>query len=197
MHAGQRIRDPERAGLSRRACARPLLLCVTLCLMANAGLAQQATEYQVKAAYLYNFAKFVQWPPQGTNDAAFGICVLGRDHFGATLDATVAGENINGRRVEVQRIFSPRESGNCRILYVGSREGNDLRRVLEEVRPGTLTVSDLPDFMDRGGMIQFVLDNNRVRFEVNLDAAERAGLTLSSELLKVAMAVRHNSKGGF
>ena len=116
MHAGQRIRDPERAGLSRRACARPLLLCVTLCLMANAGLAQQATEYQVKAAYLYNFAKFVKWPPAVASDPAFAICILGRDQFGATLDATVAGENFNGKPVQVQRIFSPREAGHCRIL---------------------------------------------------------------------------------
>jgi hypothetical protein len=151
------------------------------------------TEFDVKAAYLYNFAKFVQWPTDaGRREArTFNVCVLGEDPFGAVLDRVVAGGSINGRTVVARRLASTQDVRTCHILFLG---GMDERRAVETLdalgRADVLTVSDLPEFTRRGGMIQFVVQGARVRFEVNLDRARDAGLMLSSELLRVALAVR-------
>jgi hypothetical protein len=156
-------------------------------------------EYDVKAAYLYNFGRFVGWPAKvsSATDDSFPICVLGQDPFGRALDGTLAGETIGGKRVVARRISKPQEALNCRILFVSSSEEKQLNDTLAALnKADVLTVSDIPDFMQRGGMIQFVLEGNRVRFEVNLAAAEHAGLTLSSELLKIARTVRRNSQSG-
>ena len=161
---------------------------------------QQAkpTEYQVKAAYLYNFGRFVEWPASfaATGDS-FSICVLGQDPFGATLDAVLTGEAIDGKSVVARRILRPQEAVHCRILFISSSENSQLKEILVALdHSGVLTVSDIPQFSQYGGMIQFVLQGNRIRFEVNLAAAQDAGLTLSSELLKVAVSVRRNSRTG-
>jgi hypothetical protein len=150
------------------------------------------TEYEVKAAYLYNFGKFVDWPANVTTARdSFTICVLGDDPFGATFDTTIAGESINGKKVVVNRIARPKDAVSCRILFVSSSEGSRLPEILATLeKTSVLTVSDMPQFTRRGGMIQFLVEANRVRFEVNLTAAEHAGLTLSSQLLKVAISVR-------
>ena len=128
---------------------------------------------------------------------AFTICVLGEDPFGQALDATLAGETIGNQRVAARRISSPQMSGDCQILFISSSEANRLNRIIEALdKSAVLTVSDIPQFSQRGGMIQFVLEENRIRFEVNLAATQRAGLTLSSELLKVATVVRKNPHPG-
>jgi len=163
--------------------------------------AQQSkpTEYELKAAYLYNFGKFVEWPAMATaaNHDPFLICVLGKDPFGASLDAAIAGEAINGERVLAKRISKPQEALNCRVLFISSSEEAQLKEILTTLeKTSVLTVSDMPQFTRRGGMIQFVPEASRVRFEVNLTVAERAGLTLSSQLLKVAISVRRNSQPG-
>jgi hypothetical protein len=162
---------------------------------------QQArpAEYAVKATYLYNFAKFVQWPSQvaAVKDDPFAICVLGQDPFGSALDATLAGETIAGKAVVAKRISKPQDGMDCRIVFISSSEQSRLRETLVTLdKTGVLTVSDMPDFSRRGGMIQFVLDGSRVRFEINLATASGAGLTLSSELLKVASVVRRNLEPG-
>jgi hypothetical protein len=154
------------------------------------------TEYQVKAAYLYNFGRFVEWPAKlaASNSHSFAICVLGQDPFGPTLNATLADETINGKSVVAKRIPSPDEAVNCRILFISSSEEGHLKQILAVLdRESVLTVSDLPQFSRRGGMVQFVLDEKRVRFEINLTPAEHAGLTLSSELLKLATNVRRSA----
>jgi hypothetical protein len=163
--------------------------------------AQQAsaTEYQVKAAYLYNFGRFVAWPDKGetAKNQPFEICVLGEDPFGAALDTTVAGATIGGKGVVTKRITSPGEIDDCRVLFVSASEGGRLTEVLNALaKASVLTVSDIPQFSQHGGMIQFVLDGRRVRFEVNLTNAQGAGLNLSSELLKVAMRVTRNPHPG-
>jgi hypothetical protein len=152
------------------------------------------TDYDVKAAYLYNFGRFVEWPDSvATKSDSFNVCVLGQDPFGPALDATLAGETIGGKNVTARRISSPQEAVNCRILFMSSEEGSRLSKIMEALDRGSvLTVSDMPQFSQRGGMIQFVLEGKKVRFEVNLTAVQRAGLTLSSELLKVATTVRRN-----
>jgi hypothetical protein len=155
------------------------------------------TDYQVKAVYLINFARFVAWPDKpGAQQDSFTICVLGPDPFGRTLDTVLAGEKIAGKSAVARRISTPQESIDCRILFVSSVEGSMNQMVEAASKQGVLTVSDMPHFANRGGMIQFVTDDKRVRFEVNLTAAQRAGLTLSSELLKVATLVRTNETAG-
>jgi len=160
---------------------------------------QKPSEYQVEAAYLYNFGRFVEWPAKGITDPSgvFTICVLGEDPFGQALDATLAGETIGQQRVAARRISSPQMSAECQILFISSSEANHLNKIIEALdKTAVLTVSDIPQFSQRRGMIQFVLEGNRICFEVNLTATQRAGLTMSSELLKVATVVRRNPQPG-
>jgi hypothetical protein len=155
--------------------------------------APKPTEYQVKAAYLSNFGRFVEWPAGGAPapDQPFNVCVLGQDPFGPALDSALAGEAINGAALAAKRIPKGQDAAMCRILFISSSEESDLKAILAALdKASIVTVSDFPQFVKRGGMIQFVMDGNRVRFEVNLAAVQHAGLNLSSELLKVAIAVR-------
>jgi hypothetical protein len=157
------------------------------------------SEYQVKATYLYNFGRFVKWPgtvPAGKGDS-FPVCVLGQDPFGTILDSTLAGEALDGKPVVLRRLSKPQDAGECRILYISSTEEKHLKEIFTALdESGVLTVSDMPGFTRRGGMIQFVLEGDRVRFEINLTSAESARLVLSSELLKVAAAVRRIARSG-
>jgi hypothetical protein len=157
------------------------------------------TEYQIKAAYLYNFARFVTWPglTPAPDAGPVTMCVLGEDPFGPVLDAAGTRAETGGRTTTVRRLTGLDGSENCRVLFISASEAPSLDKVIAALRDlSVLTVSDLPDFTRRGGIIQFVIEGNRVRFEVNLTAAETAGLTLSSELLKVAIAVRGTPRGG-
>lgn len=163
------------------------------------GEQPKATESQVQAAYLYNFGKFVEWPANaaGTQSNYFNICVYGQDPFGATLNVTVAGGVIGGKGVIAKRIVDAHEAINCQILFISSSEDTRLKNILEALNgAAVLTVSDMPKFSQRGGMIQFILEGKRVRFQVDLTATQNAGLTLSSELLKVAAAVKRNPNPG-
>src|SRR5258708_1980448 len=163
-------------------------LAITWLLMAASGLWGQnskPTDYQVKAAYLYNFGRFVEWPASATGKGdLFTVCILGKDPFGPVLDKVLAGETIGGKSVVARRISTPQESGNCQILFLSSTEENRLNKIIEAMdKEAVLTVSDMPQFSEHGGMVQFVLEGKRVRFEVNLTAAQNAGMTLRSELL--------------
>lgn len=163
------------------------------------GERPKPTESQVQVAYLYNFGKFVQWPPNASESKSdyFNICVYGQDPFGATLYATVADGIIDGKRVVAKRIADAHEAVGCQILFISSSEDKRLEEILDSLnKAAVLTVSDMPRFSQRGGMIQFILEGKRVRFEVDLTAAQKAGLTLSSELLKVAAAVKTNPSPG-
>jgi uncharacterized protein DUF4154 len=180
----------------------PILLRLLLAVSSVPSIAlgqQKPSEYQVEAAYLYNFSRFVEWPAPAaaTANDAFTICVLGEDPFGPALDAVLAGEKIGNRSVVAKRISTARESAGCQILFISSSEATRLNKIIEALdKTAVLTVSDIPQFAQRHGMIQFVLEENRIRFEVNLTAAQRAGLMLSSELLKVATTVRRNPQSG-
>jgi hypothetical protein len=168
-------------------------------LLPGAHSQEKPSEYKVKAVYLYNFGRFVEWPATGTraSNDNFTICVLGQDPFGPALDATVAGETINGKGVVAKRISTSQEAGDCRILFVSSAEDGRVNKVIGALgKEAILTVSDMPQVSQKGGMIQFVIEGDKVRFEVNLTAVQHAGLTLSSELLKVATAVRKNPSTG-
>lgn len=152
---------------------------------------RKPTEYQVKAAYLANFAKFVEWPAGAISGGnPIPICIVGEDPFGGALDAALSGESVNGHALVARRIGSMRDVDGCRILFISSSEAVNEFAMASIERTPVLTVSDVPGFLKHGGMIEFVLDANRVRFEINLAAARMAGLNLSSELLRVATSVR-------
>jgi hypothetical protein len=194
--------EPRRCGLIsvRSGLFRFLALAIASALLSPACLNAQRSspsEYEVKAAYLYDFGKFVTWPAKAGTGDEFPICVLGEDPFGATFDATIAGGTINGKKVVITRIAKPQEAVSCRILFISASEERQLKEILATLdKTSVLTVSDISQFTRRGGMIQFVIDASRVRFEVNVTTAERAGLTLSSQLLKVAINVRRDSQTG-
>ncbi len=195
---------PARRPLVRRRVSYPVWLAVMFLAWVAFGVpisqAQQSapTEYQVKAAYLYNFGKFVDWSAaSAAKRDGFQICVLGQDPFGPALDAALARQSIDGKSVMARRITKPQDAFGCRILFISASEDRQLKGIFAVLDgAGILTVSDIPQFSQRGGMIEFTLEGNRVRFEVNLGPAEAAGLTLSSELLKVAVAVRRNTSSG-
>jgi hypothetical protein len=153
---------------------------------------QRPSEYEVKAAYLLNFLKFVRWPVSSEGTESFiPICILGEDPFGAALDNIVSGQQIDGKRVVPRRISRPADMNGCRILFIDLSESGQLGRIFEILgNLPVLTVSEIPNFASRGGIIQFVLKDGRVRFEINVMNAQRIGLTLSSQLLNVASAVR-------
>ena len=176
-----------------RSLAAALLLCAFASFNGLHAQAPQPTEYEVQAAYLSNFGRFVEWPArQGANEREpFYVCILGTDPFGPLLDAALRGETIGGAPMAARRIASASDAANCRIVFVNSTKDSELKNILATLKNfNALTVSDTFNFTRQGGMIQFVLDGNKVRFEINLAAAQRAGLTLSSQLLKVAVAIR-------
>jgi hypothetical protein len=189
------------SSLSRFLPFLAMLIAVVFFVSTVSLMAQQPklSEYQVKAAYLFNFGRFVKWPaglPAGKGDS-FAVCVLGKDPFGANLDATLAGEALDGKPVVIRRLSRPQDAVDCRILFVSSTEEHHLKEILAAIdQEGVLTVSDMPGFSRKGGIIQFVAEGDRVRFEINLSSAESARLVLSSELLKVAAAVRRSARSG-
>jgi len=174
-------------------CALALALGCSL----SSAQAPKPTESQVKAAYLYNFGKFITWPADRIMATdAFKICVLGKDPFGAILDETVEGEKINEKKIQILRISRVQEAFGCNILFISSSEENHLPGIVTEAeRMPVLTVSDIPHFAERGGTIGLVKQEDRVRFEVNRTRAEECHLGLSSELLKVAVKVIGSSPG--
>ena len=178
---------------------RWLALCAVLrllCLIGTGAIPDLAapernrpiTASEVEAAFLLNFAKFVEWPrpPENRPKTSFSICILGEDPFRATLDQLVSGETVNGRPLIVKRI--EKLPSDCDVLFVAQSE-LDLAGLLKQAGPGMLTVGESPEFLKAGGMINFVIEGRRVRFDVNRASAERAGLQLSSRLLGVARNV--------
>ena len=181
------------------ALAIVLLACAMVSPSSLEGQRAKPTEYEVKATYLFNFSRFVEWPAQGVQaqSDSFAICVLGENPFGPALNATVARETIAGKGVVARQIPAPQDAVNCHVLFISSSEEKRVKEILASLGTASvLTVSDLPKFTQRGGMVQFVLEDNKVRFEVNSATAERAGLRLSSELLKVAVNVRRSAPLG-
>jgi len=170
------------------------LALLALLALPGGGRAQEppVTEYQLKAAFLFNFAQFVEWPADAAPDstAPVVIGVLGDDPFGPVLDETVRGERVGSRGFEVRRFRTAGEVTRCDILFISRSEAGRMGDILAALdhRP-VLTVSDADDFDRQGGMIRFVTEHSRIRLRVNLDATAAAGLTLSSKLLRLAEVV--------
>jgi hypothetical protein len=168
---------------------KPLCLPLALALLPALTLAaEQPLEYQVKAAFLLKFTGFVEWPPPPDTHSPFSLCIVGEDPFGHVLDQLVEGENVNGRKIVVRRIHRE-ASGSCALVYIAAQEKN-IEEILTAAGPGVLTVGEGETFLDRGGMIAFVIENRRVRFDIDAGIARKAGLKISSRLLNVARIVR-------
>lgn len=172
----------------------PLLKALALACLAAAApaLAAAPNEYQVKAVFLFNFSQFVEWPAQAfaAADAPFTLCVVGEDRFGAQLDAAVQGESVQGHKLVVKRYRDPGQMGTCHILFIGDSEMGQLESILGSLDgQATLTVSDIDHSAERGAIIQFANENNRLRLRINVAAAKSVGLTISSKLLRPAEIV--------
>lgn len=162
-----------------------LLLILALALSPVAAAADRPPqEYEVKAAFLLNFSKFIEWPAAAA-ESPFTICILGDDPFGPLLDQMISGETVGGRKLVVQRL-GRNKPASCQILFAGR---NDLPAPLPGLARGVLTVGEGEEFLREGGMIAFVLEDRRVRFNVSQKAALKAGLRISSKLLSVARSV--------
>jgi YfiR/HmsC-like len=151
-------------------------------------------EYQLKAVFLFNFAKFVEWPPQAFTDARdpFTICVWGDNPFGSSLDDAVRGKTVANRPIAVRLISSPQQARVCQILFVSASERKRMHDLLETLRSCcVLTVGDTDDFTTNGGIVQLNVKDARVRIEIDAEAAGRANLRISSKLLSLAEPARH------
>jgi YfiR/HmsC-like len=177
--------------MRRRVLA--LLVAALLAVTSDSVLAAlAATEYQVKAVYLFNFSQFVTWPAQafGGGDAPIVIAVLGHDPFGADLDSVVSGEHVGPHPLLIRRIGDVSQIKDCHILFIDRSEKGQLSQILMALRGRSiLTVSDIDEAARSGVMIDLVKDGGRVRMRINVDAAHQSGLTLSSKLLRPAEIV--------
>lgn len=151
--------------------------------------AAQELEYPLKAAFLYNFVKFVEWPADAFagERSPLTVCVYGTDPFGDTLDNVVRGESVGERGLIVQRPDALDDLRDCHVLFISRSERSRLSEVLARVQgEPVLTVGDTDGFLKAGGVINFVLEENKVRFLINPEAAGRSGLKISSKLLRLA-----------
>jgi len=185
---GQVPRRLRRSATCAWRCVQILLAAIALGAAAPA-LAATASEYQVKAVFLFNFAQFVSWPPTAFAGPAapFVVGVLGRDPFGTDLDAAVRGERVDGRPMVVRRYRDVAAVKDCQILFIDRSEAAQLSGILTALRGRSiLSVSDDIDAANRGVIIQFFMKNDRIRLRINLAAARTDGLTISSKLLQPA-----------
>ena len=152
---------------------------------------QHTLEADVKAAYLYNFTRYVEWPAEAEKGSEpFRLCVLADPAIRNAIQRTVQGETVQGRPLVMVAPDTPRDGQQCQILYVGRSEQERAGQLLAAVRDQpVLTVGDFSHFTERGGMIEFLLQDNRVRFDVNLPRAQQSKLRVSSNLLRVARKV--------
>ena len=180
----------------RRACG-PVCACAFLALAAPLGRIEAeapiADEYPVKAAFLFNFAKFVEWPPDAfkSPEDPIGICVLGQNPFGSALEDVVRNKIVANRAFLVREIANSQQASKCHIVFVTASERKRFRSLLEELKGRSiLTVGETDDFIPNGGVINFKLKDARVRIEIDAGAAERVKLHISSKLLSLAEIVK-------
>jgi hypothetical protein len=174
----------------------PFVFCLLHALIAKPVGAQEdpVDEYKLKAAMLYNLTNFVEWPGSAYPDrhAPILLCILGQDPFASSLASTIPKETDNGRLVVIRHLQSEKETRGCHILYISSSERKTAARIFSILNAsGILTVGEMTQFAAHGGMIQFSLEDQHVRFDINLEAASRAGLKISSKLLALAQIVKN------
>jgi hypothetical protein len=183
--------------LRHRGGTAPRKLLQILCLVAAASCcaaraAPPVSEYQVKAAYLFNFGQFVEWPERAYDSPAapFAICVLGGDPFGKVLDDAVAGESHGTHPLVVKRFANASDVSGCHILFIGRSEESRLDETLKALKGrSVLTVTDIPGAESRGAVIALVNENNHIRMRINVASAKAGDLVISSKLLRPAEVV--------
>ena len=188
--------------LWRRSTSGSLLsLCLVALVLLQGSqhvLAQAPSrEYQLKAVFLFNFTQFVNWPDNAfeNTQSPLVIGVIGENPFGSYLAQTVSGEKINGHPLAVQNYKNEEEIKSCHILFVNVAETKKQEQVLEEVQgKNILTVSDQPDFLKEGGMIRFVMNNNKIKLQINMEACKESKMVLSSKLLRLAEIIKNPVK---
>lgn len=171
--------------------ARRITLVFVLCAM-SCAFASPTSEYQVKAAFLFNFSQFVSWPARAFDSATdpIVIAVLGRDPFGSDLDAIVSGERVGERPLVVRRYNDVSQVNGCHILFIDRSESAQLPKILQTLRGRSiLTVSDIDGSAQSGVMIDLVTESHHIRMHVNLAAARASGLTISAQLLHLARII--------
>jgi hypothetical protein len=186
--------------VARAARAGALVACAAFLLLAIPTSVSSATlpEYQIKAAFLFNFAKFVTFPGQAfaADNSVFVIGVLGDDPFGSTLDQTVQGKTIGDRKIVVRRSNNIDDLRHCQIVFICASRKKDLGTVLAKCKADNiLSVGESDGFATHGGVINFYVEDNKVRFEINPKAAERASLQISAQLLRLGRVVTDEQGG--
>lgn len=183
------IQIPSMFGL------RAGIMLVMMLLFCSASARAQGSdavgEYQVKAAFLYHFAKFVEWPPAAWSSQSTEVCILGSDPFGSSLDRLLQDKTLRGKAFAVRRIANASEAVSCHIVFVSMDDKNALQESLTILSDSpVLTVGDSTDFSDAGGMVYLFVERSKVRFDINLEAAKQSGLRISSQLLRLARNVK-------
>jgi hypothetical protein len=179
----------------------PWSRCAVACAIfaaAVASAAPAAGEYQVKGAFLFNFARFVEWPAVTfvSAQAPFALCVYGEDPFGSDLDAVVRGQMVAGRAIDVRRIQDPGALSRCQIVFIAGSADRELESLLATLdHRATLTVSDVAGAARRGVMIRMMTVNGRIRLRINIDAVRAAHLSVSSSLLRAAEVIGSGAPG--
>jgi hypothetical protein len=168
------------------------VLGIFMALLAGAPAVPAPNEYQVKAVFLFNFARFVEWPAMtfASADAPFALCVYGEDPFGPDLDAVVHGETIAGRAMVVRRIVDARDASRCQIVFIAGSAERELESLVGALdHRATLTVSDVEGAARRGAMIRMMTVGGKIRLRINIEAVRAAHLTVNSNLLRAAEIV--------
>jgi hypothetical protein len=183
----------------RKGPGAGLILTIALALAArpSPARAEISKEYQVKAVFLFNFAQFVQWPPTAFTRAEepFRIGILGEDPFGTYLDQTVQGEKVDGHPLVIKRCASAADAKDCKIVFVSRSEMGQVEAIIDELKGrNILTVGDAEGFIRKGGIMRFVMDNNKVHLRISLNAAKRSDLTISSKVLRLAEIVEYGKE---
>ena len=172
-----------------------LSTCLLLLWLWPAGVVYpQAGEYEVKAAFLYNFTQFVHWPESAFSapDTAFQLCIVGEDPFGRTLDDIVTTEFVDRHPIVVRRIREVENTTACHMIFIAKKTDIPFEMVLQTIGElPILVVGELPEFAEKGGTIAFRVVNRRIRLEVNLSAARMANLKISSKLLRLSTIVEN------
>jgi hypothetical protein len=189
---------PPSKGKAKGWCAAGFLQCGIIALLTVSFLPRLAaqvrpSQYDVEAAYLLDFGKFTELsaPSQALRRNTFDVCIVGRDRIGPTIDKLAANESVGRQSVRVLHDVSPSQARTCAIAYISVQDDDAIREDLDVLSDAdVLTVGDAPDFLSDGGMIQFVLEKDHVRFAVNLNAVHKTHLVLSSQLLRVALYVK-------
>jgi hypothetical protein len=175
-----------------------LVLIISLWSTLNLGhnaFAESKTpgEYIIKAAFLYNFAKFVDWPGEdfANDESPIILCILGKDPFGELLES-IEGKTVKGRRLMIKRLEEIEDLERCHILFISKSEKKNLTQVFDKLAGwSVLTVSDMESFAQRGGIIGLVTEEKKIRFQINVEAAQHRRVKISSKLLKLAQIVEN------